>query len=65
MHAHVFVIRIWMEELGTERPTPWRGHITHVMSQKRTYLKDLDDVTAFIKPYVQAWDTPGDTPPER
>ncbi len=63
-HTHVFVIRIWVEEIETGRQVQWRGHVTHVMSENRKYLKDLDDLTAFIQAYVHAWDAPGRTPPE-
>lgn len=53
-HTHSFVIRIWLEEpadgAGTAR---WRGHITHVLTGERRYLQDLDDVSAFIAPYIE------------
>ena len=32
----------------------WRGHITHVPSGRRRYVKDLDDILAFIAPYLEA-----------
>jgi hypothetical protein len=52
-HTHSFVIRIWLEEpedgVGTPR---WRGHITHSLTGERRYLQDLDDVSAFIAPYI-------------
>jgi hypothetical protein len=51
---HPFVVRIWLEETAEEagRAT-WRGHITHVPSGKRRYLRDLDDIIAFIAPYLE------------
>jgi len=53
--AHSFIVKVWVEEeqLKTGRVT-WRGHITHVFSGKRRYLKDLDDITLFIAPHLQA-----------
>lgn len=51
-NTHSFVIRIWRE--GAEgRPGTWRGHITHVLSGKRSYLKDLGDILTFIVPYLK------------
>jgi hypothetical protein len=51
--VHPFTIRIWLEETAEEAGRAgWRGHITHVPSGRRRYLKDLDDITAFIAPYL-------------
>jgi hypothetical protein len=30
----------------------WHGHITHVPSGDRRYLKELEDIVAFIKSYI-------------
>jgi hypothetical protein len=51
--SHPFLVRIWLEETALEsRPASWRGHITHVPSGKRLYLTSLDDIKAFIFPYL-------------
>jgi hypothetical protein len=52
--THPFTVKIWLEETAEEagRAT-WRGHITHVPSGKRRYFEDLDDVVAFIEPYLE------------
>lgn len=50
---HSFVIRIWAEETGEDVQTTWRGHITHVLSGKQIYLKDLESILTFIKPYLR------------
>ena len=52
-NTHPFIVKIWLEETAKEagRAT-WRGHITHVPSGRRRYLKGLDDITAFIVPYL-------------
>jgi hypothetical protein len=53
-HTHSFIVRIWLEETAEETGQAiWRGHITHVPSGKRRYLKDLKAVTAFIAPYLE------------
>ncbi len=53
--SHAFVVRIWLEEPAQEaRSATWRGHITHVGSSQRRYLRELDDITAFIAPYLEA-----------
>jgi hypothetical protein len=55
--SHPFVIRIWLEESIEEaHRATWRGHITHVPSGERRYLQDLDDMTAFIAPYLERMD---------
>lgn len=53
-HTHSFIVKIWLEETAEEagRAT-WRGHITHVPSGERRYLKDLDGIAAFVVPYLE------------
>lgn len=52
--AQSFIVRVWVEECAVEgdRGT-WRGHITHVPSSKRRYLKNLDEIGDFIAPYLE------------
>lgn len=51
--THVFIARIWLERRAIKgAPTVWRGMIEHVPSGERHYLKDLDDLTTFIMPYL-------------
>lgn len=53
-NTHSFIVKIWLEETMAETgQATWRGHITHVPSGQRRYLKNLSDVTAFIEPYLQ------------
>ena len=55
--SHPFVIRIWLEDSAEEaRRATWRGHITHVPSGERRYLHDLDDMAAFVAPYLESMD---------
>jgi hypothetical protein len=52
--THSFIVKVWLEERANEsEPLIWRGHITHVPSGKRRYLRDLDEVTNFIALFLQ------------
>lgn len=52
---HSFIIKLRLEKaLHEGGPTTWHGYITHVPSGKRSYLKDLDGIEAFITPYLEA-----------
>ena len=51
---HSFVVRIWLEEMVEETgQLRWRGHITHVPSNQRQYIEDLDEIKQFIARYLQ------------
>jgi hypothetical protein len=52
--THSFIIKIWLEETLEEADQAvWRGHITHVPSGRREYVKDLDEILTFIMPYLE------------
>lgn len=52
---HSFIIRIWLEEKAEETGTAtWRGHITHIPSNQRRHIENLDAVKQFINPYLQS-----------
>lgn len=52
--TYSFIIKLWMEEAsGMPRSSLWRGHITHVPSGERRYLKSLGDITRFIEAYME------------
>jgi len=52
-NTHSFIVKIWLEETVEEAgQATWRGHITHVPSGDRRYLKDLDDISNFVVPYL-------------
>ena len=54
-NTHPFIVKIWLEETAEEAGRArWRGHITHVPSGERHYLQDLDEITMFILPYLEA-----------
>jgi len=49
-----FVVIVWVEEAPTgQGAAVWRGHITHVPTGERRYFASLDDIPAFIAPYLQ------------
>ena len=50
--THSFVIRIWLDSPADDSHPAWRGHITHVQSGKRGYFADLNQIVAFIFPYL-------------
>jgi hypothetical protein len=50
-----FILKVWLEETREEEgQSIWRGHITHVPSGKRRYVQALNEVPAFIAPYLEA-----------
>jgi hypothetical protein len=51
-NTHAFVIRIWLEEGKEEGRAIWRGHITHVLSGRRSYFDSLEGITTFILSYL-------------
>jgi hypothetical protein len=49
-----FIVRLWLEPSETDDSVPqWRGVIENVQNGKRRYLKDLNEITAFIVPYLE------------
>jgi hypothetical protein len=52
--THSFIVKIWLEERTDESdPLIWRGHITHVPSGRRRYLRNLDEITGFVALFLQ------------
>ena len=52
--SHSFIVKIWLEEsLEETGEAVWRGHVTHVPSQERRYLHNLDDIIDFIGPFLE------------
>jgi hypothetical protein len=49
-----FVIRIWVEETAEETgEAVWRGHITHTASGERHFIRNLNEISTFIWPYLK------------
>ena len=52
--AQSFIVKVWVEEgNGEAGQGVLRGHITHVMSNERRYLKNLGEIEDFISPYLE------------
>lgn len=49
-----YIIKIWIEE-GSEtgNHSTWRGYIVDVLSGNKRYLKNLDEISDFIAPYLE------------
>lgn len=49
-----FIVKVWVEESAREDGREvWHGHITHVPTGQRRYLKDLSEVEDFIAPHLE------------
>lgn len=54
-NTHSFVIKVWREDLAEDQQEGrWRGHITHVPSGERRYLKNLNGIVGFMLPYLES-----------
>jgi hypothetical protein len=54
---HSFVVTIWREDAPAESPNRgWRGHITHVQSGERRYLRKLQEIVTFVGAHVGSLD---------
>ena len=61
-----FIIKIWLEDtLDEADEATWRGHITHVPSGERSYLKSLADIGHFVTRYLVAMGVKVDPPRSR
>jgi hypothetical protein len=50
-----FIVKVWVEESAEKGGQGvWHGHITHVPSGKRHYMKNLDAIRDFIAPHLEA-----------
>lgn len=53
-HIHSFITKIWLEETAEEAGRAiWRGTIVHVPSGERRHIGTLDDIAAYIAPYLE------------
>lgn len=54
-NASAFIVRVWLEQREVEAaPVEWRGSIEHVGSGRIKYLTDLNELTPFIRPFLEA-----------
>ena len=48
-----FIVKVWVEEPAEKGSRGvWHGHITHALSGKRRYMKNLDEISDFIVPHL-------------
>ena len=53
--THSFIVKVWLEyPPAPANSAVWRGHITHIPSQRRQSLNDLKQITDFMTPILQA-----------
>jgi hypothetical protein len=49
-----FIVKVWVEDSAEAGGHGvWHGHITHVPSGKRHYMKNLDEISDFIAPHLE------------
>ncbi len=52
--AQSFIVKVWVEDNAeTGSQGVFRGHITHVSSHERRYLKNPGEIENFIAPYLE------------
>jgi hypothetical protein len=52
---HTFVVRFWLEPSEIKESLPeWRGVIEHITSCQHRYIRDLDEISAFISPFLKS-----------
>ena len=52
--AQSFIVKVWIEDsAGEDGRGLWHGHITHIPSHERHYLKNLDEIPDFIAPHLE------------
>ena len=53
--VHSFIVKLWLESEGGL--TAWHGHVTHVPSGARRYIKKLNEIADFVSEYLEEHDT--------
>ena len=52
--AQSFIVKVWVEDNSeADSQGEFRGHITHVSSHERRYLKNPGEIEDFIAPYLE------------
>jgi hypothetical protein len=53
-NSQSFIVKVWVEDSAeTGGQGVLRGHITHVSSHERRYLKNLGEIEDFIAPHLE------------
>jgi hypothetical protein len=62
--SHSFILRLWLEPREIEGASPnWRGVIEHVQTSESRYFCDLEEISAFVRPFLV--EAGGKTAPRR
>lgn len=52
--THSFVMKLWREEYSQiAGHARWRGYITHIPGGERRHVQRLNEIAAFIAPYLE------------
>lgn len=52
--ATAYIVRVWLEQRDVkDAPVEWRGSIENVASGRTKYLTDLNEITQFIRPFLE------------
>jgi hypothetical protein len=43
-----FIVRLWLED-GEEAERAWRGHVEHIQSGEKEYVREMMQVTRFME----------------
>ena len=52
--THSFIVKVWVNDTSQATgQTAWQGRITHVPSGRVHYFVHVDEIAAFVTPYLQ------------
>jgi hypothetical protein len=51
---HSFIVKLWLEDSEEGSRSSWAGQIKHVPGGEYRYIRNLEEITAFIKPYLES-----------
>jgi hypothetical protein len=63
-HSHLFTIRVWEEEIGTDQ-TEWRGKVQLVTSGEVRYFRGWAALVPLLATMLSEMDTISNAPPTR
>lgn len=61
--SHLFVLRVWSEELGDDR-REWRGQVRHVTSGEVRYFRDWQTLVEYLKAVLASKEEAQEETPE-
>ena len=54
-NVHSFIVKVWIiEDVNKDGHSTWYGHITRVPGGEQRYLRSLNEIENFIRPYLKA-----------